>query len=116
MSSHLVALAAGAAYAAPGGWAAGATGYRRWASGDLDGTRDAAVGPSGRAASRLQAAASARADTGSAGEPGCREVSHSGTETRGGSEAGGEEVRVVVWKVVRVPGQEAGFRGRSRHP
>ena len=30
MSSHLVALAAGAAYAVPGGWAAGATGYRRW--------------------------------------------------------------------------------------
>jgi quercetin dioxygenase-like cupin family protein len=30
MSSHLVARAAGAAYAAPGGWAAGATGYRRW--------------------------------------------------------------------------------------
>jgi quercetin dioxygenase-like cupin family protein len=30
MSSHLVALAAGAAYAVPGGWAAAATGYRRW--------------------------------------------------------------------------------------
>ena len=30
MSAHLVALAAGAAYAVPGGWAAGATGYRRW--------------------------------------------------------------------------------------
>ena len=30
MSSHLVRTAAGATYAAPGGWAAGATGYTRW--------------------------------------------------------------------------------------
>src|SRR5690348_13860979 len=31
MTSHLVRLAAGATYTAPGGWAAGATGHRRWA-------------------------------------------------------------------------------------
>ena len=30
MTSHIVALAAEAAYDVPGGWAAGATGYRRW--------------------------------------------------------------------------------------
>jgi len=30
MSTHLVCQAAGAAYAVPGGWAAGATGFKRW--------------------------------------------------------------------------------------